>query len=101
MGERELQKVKNGVVADNSRRLSSNFFILFQLLLYDGNGDWREMFREADELLAVTPEQIQADWLRQEVVRRIPSSTNSRPTAAVTTEQDAAGGCDGRKDGTY
>lgn len=52
--------MKNQVVASSSRRLTSNFFILFQLLLYDGNGDWREMFREADKLLAVTPQQVQA-----------------------------------------
>ena len=59
VGERELQKVKNQVVADKARRLSNNFFILFQLLLYDGNGDWKDMFTEADKLLAVTPADIQ------------------------------------------
>jgi predicted Zn-dependent peptidase len=60
VGQRELQKVQNQVVASKARRLSNNFFILFQLLLYDGNEDWREMFREADRLLAVTPQDIQA-----------------------------------------
>lgn len=59
VGQRELQKVKNQVVASKSRRLSNNFFILFQLLLYDATGDWSDMFAEADKLLAVTPDDIQ------------------------------------------
>ena len=49
----------------------------------------------------ITPGQIEADWLRQDVVRRLPASLGNRPNAAVTTRQDAAGGCDGIKDGTY
>ena len=50
---------------------------------------------------AITPGQIEADWLRQDVVRRLPATPDSRSRAAVTTRQDAAGGCDGVKDGTY
>lgn len=49
----------------------------------------------------ITPRQIEADWLRQDVVRNLPASLGNRPNAAVTTRQDAAGGCDGVKDGTY
>ncbi len=45
--------------------------------------------------------QIEADWLRQEVVRRVPAVPDSRSRAPVTTRRDAAGGCDGVKDGTY
>lgn len=37
-----------------------------------------------------TREQVEADWLRQDVVR-----------SAVTPEEDAAGGCDGVKDGRW
>ena len=47
------------------------------------------------------PEQIEADWLRQEVVRNLPSASNTLAGGAVSTHQDAAGGCDGVKDGTF
>lgn len=52
---------------------------------------------------AITAEQIEADWLRQEEVRWLPPSPPDRRDAqpAVTTRQDAAGGVDGVKDGTY
>ena len=39
-----------------------------------------------------TREQIEADWLRQDVVRNV---------AAVTPEEDAAGACDGVKNGKW
>lgn len=101
VGERELQKVKNQVVASSSRRLTSNFFILFQLLLNDGNGDWREMFREADKLLAVTPQQVQAaakKYFPQEtrtiaIYRTEKSDEPVDPLwAAMTPEQQQAAG---------
>jgi cytochrome c553 len=52
---------------------------------------------------AVTPQQIEADWLRQDEVRWLPPSPRTRPDAqsTVTTRQDAAGAVDGVKDGTY
>jgi len=52
---------------------------------------------------AVTPEQIEADWLLQDVVRKLSSSPKYGQPAAgrVTTQDDAAGGCDGVKDGTF
>lgn len=55
------------------------------------------------ELAAITPQQIEADWLRQEEVRWLPPSPPDRRDAqpSVTTRQDAAGGVDGIKDGTY
>ncbi|MGB2753586.1 MAG: discoidin domain-containing protein [Phycisphaerae bacterium] len=46
----------------------------------------------------ISPQQIEADWLRQEVVRE---STAGGKVPQVTPEQDAAGGCDGVKDGTW
>ena len=52
----------------------------------------------------MTPSQIEADWLLQDVVRNLPAVSTDRRRAAVvniTTQQDAAGGCDGVKDGTY
>jgi predicted Zn-dependent peptidase len=39
----ELQKVKNNLAAYEFRKLTSNMSILFQLLFYDGLGDWREI----------------------------------------------------------
>ncbi len=42
------------------------------------------------------PSQIEADWLRQLAVRDVPTSSG-----AVTREEDAAGGCDGVKNGLW
>lgn len=44
----ELQKVKNQAKANAYRRLSSPFFIMIQLLQYDGRGDWRFINTYAD-----------------------------------------------------
>ncbi len=41
-------------------------------------------------------EQIEADWIRQAIVRKLPSAGTT-----VSTVQDAAGACDGMIDGTY
>ena len=45
----------------------------------------------------ISPARIETDWLREDEVRGIAMSS-SRP---VTREQDAAGACDGAKDGFY
>jgi hypothetical protein len=46
----------------------------------------------------VTSEKIEADWLRQQELRKITRmSTNGK----VTPEQDAIGACDGVKDGKW
>ena len=55
----ELQKVKNQIVADNYRRLESPFFLMLQLLYYDGLGDWSYLNTNAAALLAVTAEDVQ------------------------------------------
>jgi len=57
----------------------------------------------------ITAAQIEADWLSQASVRQLPSPSDARratgvtpvPPTAVGTRQDAAGGCDGIKNGTY
>lgn len=54
----ELQKVKNNFAAAEYRRLSSNFPILVQLLIYDGLGDWREMNEAGGKIQAVTAEDV-------------------------------------------
>lgn len=59
LDERELQKLKNNVLADSFRRLRNNFFLLLQLVIYDSNGDWRYINEAPQRLQAVTAEQIQ------------------------------------------
>jgi len=55
----ELQKVKNQVVADAYRNLQNPFFLLIQLLFYEGWGDWNYLNTWADQTVAVTAEDVQ------------------------------------------
>jgi predicted Zn-dependent peptidase len=59
VSEQELQKVRNGIAADEYRRLQNNFFIMLQLGVSASLGDWREVNTESGKLLAVTPADIQ------------------------------------------
>ena len=56
--EAELQKVKNQAKANAYRRLQSPTFIMFQLLQYEGLGDWRYINTYADQVSAVTAEDL-------------------------------------------
>jgi hypothetical protein len=47
------------VLADSFRRLQSPFFLLLQLLFYEGWGDWSYLNSSAERTLAVTAEDIQ------------------------------------------
>ena len=47
----------------------------------------------------ISPGQIQADWLRQELLRQHPNALP--PGETVRPEDDARGGCDGVKDGKW
>jgi hypothetical protein len=51
----------------------------------------------------ITPQQIEADWLRQDELRGPPKRTASpaTKTGKVTPEQDAVGGVDGHIDGLW
>ena len=50
----------------------------------------------------ISPRQIEADWLRQEQVRRqLPQQAGELANLNVKPEQDAAGGVDGVKDGRW
>jgi len=65
----ELQKVKNQAKANAYRRLGQPVFIMFQLLVYEGLGDWRHINRASARTDAVTPQDIQrvaAHYLRPE-----------------------------------
>jgi predicted Zn-dependent peptidase len=55
----ELQKVKNQAKANAYRRLSSPSAIQFQLLYYEGLGDWTYINTYADEVNATTAADIQ------------------------------------------
>ncbi|MDW8284159.1 MAG: pitrilysin family protein [Myxococcales bacterium] len=55
----ELQKVKNGFAANAFRRLSSNMPILFQLLVNEGLGNWREINEGPRKIQAVTAADVQ------------------------------------------
>jgi predicted Zn-dependent peptidase len=55
----ELQKVKNNLAAFSFRRLSSNFFILLQLMVNEAYGDWQEMNAGPKRLDAVTAADVQ------------------------------------------
>lgn len=59
VGEHELTKVKNQVLADSYRRLQSNMSLLIQLLLYDSLGDWKFINEVAGKLSAVTAGDVQ------------------------------------------
>jgi predicted Zn-dependent peptidase len=54
----ELQKVKNGITANAFRRLESSFFLMLQLLIYDGLGDWGYINEWADRTLEVSAEDV-------------------------------------------
>ena len=58
--DRELQKVKNGALADSFRRLQNNFFLTLQLLFYDGLGDWHYLNASPAKMQAVTAEDVTA-----------------------------------------
>jgi predicted Zn-dependent peptidase len=55
----ELQKVKNQIAADAFRRLENPFFLMLQLLWYDGLGDWTYLQDWAQRTSAVTAEDVQ------------------------------------------
>ena len=53
----------------------------------------------AGEQAQTTTEQIELDWIRQDVVRTLPESVSGAEIPAITTAQYAAGACVGIKDG--
>jgi predicted Zn-dependent peptidase len=55
----ELQKVKNQIAADAFRRLESPFFLLLQLIFYEGMGDWQYLNFWADRTQEVVAEDVQ------------------------------------------
>jgi predicted Zn-dependent peptidase len=57
--EQELQKVKNQFAANTFRSLQSNFGLMVQLLVRDGNRGWETINTDPARFQAVTPADIQ------------------------------------------
>jgi predicted Zn-dependent peptidase len=55
---RELEKVKNNVAADAYRRLENPFFLMVQLLYYEGVKTWEYLNRYAELSAAVTSDDV-------------------------------------------
>jgi predicted Zn-dependent peptidase len=55
----ELQKVKNEFAANEYRKLSANMPILHQLIVNEGEGDWREINEAGPKIQAVTADDVQ------------------------------------------
>ena len=55
----ELQKVKNQIEADAFRGLESPFFLLIQLVFYDGLGHWEYLNEWSERTRSVTAEDVQ------------------------------------------
>ncbi|HNQ87939.1 MAG TPA: pitrilysin family protein [Verrucomicrobiota bacterium] len=86
----ELQKVKNNFAAGEYRRLQSNMAILFQLIGYDGLGNWREINEAGAKYQAVTTADVQRvvrSYFTKEnrtvgIYKRKPGSGGAEPKAA-------------------
>ena len=80
----ELQKVKNNFAAAEYRRLTSTFGLLYQLIWYEGLGDWRETNEAGKKIQAVTAADI----------RRVANSYFTAPNRAVAhyTRKPGTGG---------
>jgi len=77
----ELQKVKNQVVAGSYRNLQNPFYLLLQLLFYEGWGDWTYLNHWADRTLAVTAEDV----------RRVAQKYFTRENRTVASYERRAG----------
>jgi len=89
----ELQKVKNQVVADAYRNLQNPFFLLIQLLFYEGWGDWNYLNTWAQQTVAVTAEDVQrvaAKYLTKEN-RTVATYLRKAGTAAETLPPELEG----------
>ncbi len=81
--DRELQKVKNQVLASSVRRLQSNIGLMFQLGIYETWYDWTYINESPKRMLAVT-----ADEVRRVVKKYFDPKT--RTVAIYRTKEDAS-----------
>ncbi len=86
----ELQKVKNNIAAGSFRRLSSNFFILLQLMFNEGTGDWTEMNAGPKKLDAVTAADVQRVARTYLVKENQATAFVTRKAGSAPAAEDAA-----------
>jgi predicted Zn-dependent peptidase len=86
----ELAKVKNQIVADSYRNLENPFFLLLQLLFYDGWGDWKYLNSWSEKTLAVTAEDVQRVAKRYFTPENRTVATYNRKAGSVAEEIPAA-----------
>ncbi|MRR13003.1 insulinase family protein, partial [bacterium] len=86
----ELQKVKNNLAAFSFRRLSSNFFILLQLMVNEAYGDWQEMNAGPKKLDAVTAADVQRVAQTYLVTQNQAAALVSRKAGSAPSAEDAA-----------
>jgi predicted Zn-dependent peptidase len=86
----ELQKVKNNVAANSFRRLSSNFFILLQLMVSEAYGDWTELNSGPKKLDAVTAADVQRVAKTYLVKENQATALISRKAGSAPSADDAA-----------
>ena len=87
----ELQKVKNNFAANSFRRLSTNMAILIQLMINDGEGDWKELNEGPKKIAAVTAADVQRvakSYLTKE--NRLVALYTRKGGAAAPSADDAA-----------
>jgi len=58
VSERELERVKNQSIANSYRRLTSNFFLMLQLGMYEVMDSWEYLNEHPQRIQEVTPEDI-------------------------------------------
>ncbi len=81
VSQSELDKAKNNVRATLIRQLDSNAGLAEQLAFYEVvEGDWRNLFKEPEDIRKVTPEDI------EQVVKQYFTKTN-RTVAEIETSQ--------------
>lgn len=89
----ELQKVKNNFAAAEYRKLTSNTPILFQLIFYEGSGDWREINDAGARIQAVTANDVQRvarTYFKREN-RAVATYTRKPATGLAAEDPDLAG----------
>ncbi|MEM9533265.1 MAG: pitrilysin family protein [Pseudomonadota bacterium] len=86
----ELEKVKNQLAADKYRRLEDPFFLLIQLLYYDGLREWRTMDTSYEDVEAVTAADVQAAAERYLVADRVASKLYQRKAGAEPEDPELA-----------
>ena len=89
----ELTKVKNQIVADSYRNLENPFYLLLQLLFYDGWGDWKYLNEWSAKTLAVSAEDVQRVARRYFTPenRTVASYNRKAGTAAEEIPEELAG----------